>query len=93
MISLDHYGWINFSQPEPIQPDLRIGRIISIQGFKYYAITVRGELEAELSGKLLHTTFPEELPKLGDWVTLKDYDTLGYIIDARKLVAGQPSIV
>lgn len=81
MTSLHHYGRSNFFQPEQIQSDLLTGRITSIQGFKHYVITVRGELEAELSGKLLHATSVEELPKLGDWVTLKDYDTIGYIID------------
>lgn len=81
MISLDHYGWNPFFQPEKIQDDLLIGRIISIQGFKYYVITGHGEREAELSGRLLHGTPTEEIPKLGDWVTLKEYDTLGYIIE------------
>jgi ribosome biogenesis GTPase / thiamine phosphate phosphatase len=81
MISLEHYGWDTFFQPNQIQNDFIIGRVTSIQGFKYYVITVNGEMEAELSGKLLYGTSPEELPKLGDWVLLKDYDTLGYIID------------
>jgi ribosome biogenesis GTPase / thiamine phosphate phosphatase len=30
---------------------------------------------------MLHRASTEEIPKLGDWVTLKDYDTLGYIIE------------
>lgn len=81
MISLDQYGWNTFFQPEKIQDDLILGRITSIQGFKYYVITAQGEKEAELSGRLLHGTSAEEIPKLGDWVTLKEYDTLGYIIE------------
>ncbi|MEK6782854.1 MAG: ribosome small subunit-dependent GTPase A [Bacteroidota bacterium] len=81
MTSLDHYGWNTFFQPEQLKDDLIIGRITSIQGFKYYVITANGEKEAELSGKLLYGASTEELPKLGDWITLKDYDTLGYIID------------
>ena len=81
MISLDQYGWNTFFQPEKIQDDLILGRITSIQGFKYYVITAHGEKEAELSGRLLHGTSAEEIPKLGDWVTLKEYDTLGYIIE------------
>ncbi len=81
MISLDQYGWNKFFQPEKIQDDLIMGRITSIQGFKYYVITAHGEKEAELSGRLLHGTSSEEIPKLGDWVTLKEYDTLGYIIE------------
>ena len=81
MTSLEHYGWSTFLQPPQLKDDLLIGRIISIQGFKYYVITANGEKETELSGKLLHIASTEELPKLGDWVTLKEYDTLGYIID------------
>jgi ribosome biogenesis GTPase len=81
MISLEQYGWDTFFQPPQLKDDLIIGRITSIQGFKYNVITANGEKEAELSGKLLHGASTEELPKLGDWVTLKDYDTLGYIID------------
>lgn len=81
MTSLEQYGWNNSFQPEQLKDDLLIGRITSIQGFIYYVITNNGEKQAELSGKLLHVAATEELPKLGDWVTLKDYDTLGYIID------------
>ena len=72
---------------ETIQPsintneNLAIGRVISIQGFKYYLITIKGETEAELSGKLMYGASPEELPKVGDWVKLMEYDQLGYIIE------------
>lgn len=82
MTSLAHYGWDNFHQPQQhTKQELAIGRIISIQGFKYYVITEHGEKEAELSGRLLYGASAEELPKLGDWVTLMDNDSLGYIID------------
>lgn len=81
MITLEQYGWSTYFQSEKIHEDLLLGRVISIQGFKYYVITAHGEREAELSGRLLHGTSSEEIPKLGDWVTLKEYDTLGYIID------------
>ncbi|MBK5279594.1 MAG: ribosome small subunit-dependent GTPase A [Bacteroidia bacterium] len=81
MKSLEQYGWDTFFQPQQLKGDLLLGRITSIQGFKHYVITANGEKEAELSGKMLHVASTEELPKLGDWVTLKTYDTLGYIID------------
>jgi len=81
MITLEQYGWSTYFQSEKIQEDLLAGRVISLQGFKYYVITAHGEREAELSGRLMHGTSTEEIPKLGDWVTLKEYDTLGYIID------------
>ncbi len=82
MTSLAHYGWDNFFLPQqPAKQDLATGRIISIQGFKYHVITENGEKEAELSGRLLYGALPEELPKLGDWVTLMNNDSLGYIID------------
>lgn len=81
MISLTEFGWSPDFQPEKMPDDLIIGRIISILGFKYYVITSNGEKEAELSGRLMHGASHDELPKLGDWVTLKEYDTMGYIIE------------
>ncbi|WP_165823924.1 ribosome small subunit-dependent GTPase A [Pseudochryseolinea flava] len=81
MISLNQYGWDHCFQSSQTQSDLLIGRVTSIQGFKYYIITIHGEKEAELSGKLLYEISAEELPKVGDWVTMKDYETMGYIID------------
>jgi ribosome biogenesis GTPase len=80
MISLENYGWNEFHQTIN-KNGLVIGRIISIQGFKYYVITANGELETELSGKLMHAASTEELPKLGDWVALMSYGSIGYVID------------
>src|SRR5690349_8809303 len=81
MISLTHFGLNETIQPINTNENLAIGRVISIQGFKYYVITIKGETEAELSGKLMYGALPEELPKVGDWVTLMEYDQLGYIIE------------
>jgi ribosome biogenesis GTPase len=55
--------------------------VISIKGFKYFLITEKGEMEAELSGKLLYGSEPENLPKVGDWVFYMDYESMGYIIE------------
>jgi ribosome biogenesis GTPase len=60
---------------------LLLGRIVSIKGFKYFVQTESGELETELSGKLLYIAENAELPKVGDWVSLMAYDTMGYVID------------
>jgi ribosome biogenesis GTPase len=83
MISLEDFGWNNFFQSNKtnIKHELSTGRITSIQGFKYFVITEKGELETELSGKLLYGASPDELPKLGDWVSLLDYGTTGYIVE------------
>jgi ribosome biogenesis GTPase / thiamine phosphate phosphatase len=78
------FGWNNFHEKDFNQSDKKefhVGRVISIQGFKYELITEKGELETELSGKLLYSSVSEELPKVGDWVRYLDYDQLGYIID------------
>ena len=84
MKTLIHYGWSSF-QAEQYDPnskkDLLPGRVITIKGFKYLLITEKGELETELSGKLLYATAPEDLPKVGDWVLYLHYDTTGYIIE------------
>jgi len=60
--------------------DLPVGRITSIKGFKYLLVSEIGEIEAELSGRLLFATDVEELPKVGDWVFYMDYGAIGYII-------------
>ncbi|MBT1701743.1 ribosome small subunit-dependent GTPase A [Chryseosolibacter indicus] len=84
MSSLKKYGWNSFHQEKfnlYHQQDHSIGRVISIKGFKYYLMTENGELETELSGKLLYGSENEDLPKVGDWVYFLDYDKSGYIID------------
>jgi ribosome biogenesis GTPase len=80
---LEDYGWNLFRQQNTIEvhPDHLVGRVISIKGFKYELITERGVQETELSGKLLYGTQPENLPKVGDWVSYLDYGDLGYIVD------------
>jgi ribosome biogenesis GTPase len=81
MSLLHQYGWNDFhlQQIEQHKEHLK-GRVVAIQGFKYHLITVQGELEAELSGRLLFGADPESLPKVGDWVSYLDYETMGYII-------------
>lgn len=83
MTSLTQYGWNNFHQEyySNSRSELSAGRVISIQGFKYILITEKGELETELSGKLLYGNDTENLPKLGDWVFFLDYGEMGYIAD------------
>lgn len=84
MTILDNYGWNNFHQQHARQfsnTELSIGRVLSIKGFKYFLITEKGELETELSGKLLYGISNEELPKVGDWVSFMGYDSMGYIIE------------
>lgn len=83
MIFLTHYGWNSFHQQHYTayqNQDQSVGRVISVKGFKYILITENGELETELSGKLLFGSDPENLPKVGDWVCYLDYGQIGYII-------------
>jgi ribosome biogenesis GTPase / thiamine phosphate phosphatase len=84
MAQLEQFGWNTFHQEnfnKYQNTDLFAGRVLSIRGFKYYLITETGELEAELSGKLLYSNDTEDLPKVGDWVSYLDYGETGYIID------------
>jgi len=84
MTRLENYGWNSFHQQSYIvnkKPGHTIGRVISIKGFKYFLITDNGELETELSGKLLFGSDSENLPKVGDWVSYLDYGEIGYIVD------------
>lgn len=82
MTTLEQFGWNQYqSFYKRSNPEWKIGRIISIKGFKHLLVTESGELEAELSGKLLYGLEPEEIPKVGDWVHYLDYETMGYIVD------------
>lgn len=83
MSTLIDYGWTNVQseQFEHFSKALSPGRIIAIKGFKYLLIAEKGELEAELSGRLLYGSAAEALPKVGDWVLYLDYDTTGYITE------------
>ncbi|HEY5824073.1 MAG TPA: ribosome small subunit-dependent GTPase A [Cyclobacteriaceae bacterium] len=85
MTLLTEYGWNDFHQNNYINinsdKELAVGRVLSIKGFKYFIVTEAGEMEAELSGKLMYGTANEELPKVGDWTLYKAYDSLAYLID------------
>ena len=84
MITLEEYGWNIFHEQNNSSrqnPEQRKGRVISIKGFKYLLITENGELETELSGKLLFGSESEDLPKVGDWVGYLDYGEVGYILN------------
>ncbi len=80
---LNQYGWCNFQSTTSFTnaTGLLVGRVISIHGFQYWLITERGQVQEELSGKLLYGAINEELPKVGDWVSFTDYETIGYIIE------------
>ncbi|MEO5602702.1 MAG: ribosome small subunit-dependent GTPase A [Cyclobacteriaceae bacterium] len=84
MSILNNYGWNNF-HPQMLKqnanPELLVGRVISIKGFKYVLISEQGEIETEISGKLMYGTEVEGLPKVGDWVLYKDYESMGYLIE------------
>lgn len=80
---LTKYGW-NQSQENfytSLRTNLLPGRVITISGFKYTLITAKGELDSELSGKLLFDHENEMLPKVGDWVLFMDYESIGYIVE------------
>lgn len=84
MVSLKDYGWNDFHQlnyNRSNHPNERVGRVISLKGFKHQLISEHGEVEAELSGKMLYGVDSEDLPKVGDWVCFLDYGDTGYIIE------------
>jgi ribosome biogenesis GTPase len=82
MTILNNYGWNAFHErnAKAEQNDLLIGRVTSVRGFKYLLISEGGEIETELSGRLLYGSQVEDLPKVGDWVLYMDYGEVGYII-------------
>lgn len=82
MSTLESFGWSRFfNEQNNKNTDLNTGRVVSIQGFIYHLITNAGELTGELSGKLLYGSDQELIPRVGDWVSYNDYDTLAYIVD------------
>lgn len=82
---LHQFGWNDFFHNHYINSnpgsDLKPGRVISLLGMKYHVVTQEGEIECELSGKLLYGIEPELLPRVGDWVYYLDYESMGYIVD------------
>ncbi len=84
METLNLYGWSDFTRNRslnPSQPDLKLGRVISLTGLTYHLVTETNVIPAELSGKLLYGTEPELIPQTGDWVYYMDYGENGYIIE------------
>lgn len=82
MNTLENFGWGQYFQPyKNNNPSFETGRVILIKALKYLLITEKGELEAELSGKLLYGVDNESMPKVGDWVFYIDYGSIGYIVD------------
>jgi ribosome biogenesis GTPase len=84
MSTLEQYGWNDFFSNhynENKNNDLKPARVISLKGHKYHLITKSGEKPAELAGKLLFGTDPENIPRVGDWIYYLDYGTEGYIVD------------
>jgi ribosome biogenesis GTPase len=84
MTSLKGFGWNDFHQHNYDQSNNRgerVGRVVSVQGFKHHVVSGSGEVEAELAGRLLYGAESEDLPKVGDWVCYLDYGQTGYIIE------------
>jgi ribosome biogenesis GTPase len=81
---LEQYGWNDFfinHYNNNHAPAFKPARVISLKGFKYHLITEKGELPAELSGKLMYASANELIPRVGDWVYYLDYETQGYITE------------
>jgi ribosome biogenesis GTPase len=84
MTKLNSYGWTDFHREmlgASNNKELSVGRVLSIKGFRYILMTEEGEIVTELSGKLMNGTSSDELPKAGDWMLFKKYDTIGYLIE------------
>ncbi|MEJ0033688.1 MAG: hypothetical protein WDO15_26620 [Bacteroidota bacterium] len=67
------FGWNDFHQHNYDQSHNHgelVGRVVSVQGFKHHLVTEKGELEAELAGRLLYGSEAEDLPKVGDWAAI-----------------------
>src|SRR5512145_1793719 len=84
METLYNYGWNDFFSNyhnSHKNSEFIPARVLSLHGFKYTLITPHGEIQAELSGRLLHGFINEELPHPGDWVYCLEYESMGYIME------------
>lgn len=84
MVELKDYGWNDFHEQNYRQSsnfNELVGRVVSVQGFKYHLATAAGEVEADLAGRMLYGAESEDLPKVGDWVCYLGYGEAGYIIE------------
>jgi len=89
MTSLTSFGWnAHFEQHfHTYQAQgLDAGRITAIEGFRHKLVTAKGTAEAMLSGALMNSVENWELPKVGDWVAFKSYDTEGIIVSVLKRI-------
>lgn len=83
---LDQYGLNEYLKSAGRQEEgSQIGsmaRVVSLQGFRYGLVTDEGDIDAELSGRLLYGSKAESLPKVGDWVRFVGYGQMGYIVES-----------
>ncbi len=83
MTSLTSYGWnIHFEQYFHTYKTqgLEAGRVTAIEGFRHKLVTAKGHVDAMLSGALMNSADNCDLPKVGDWVAFKAYDSEGIIV-------------
>jgi ribosome biogenesis GTPase len=75
--SLNVLGWDAFFQERQLREyaHCTVGRVLAENKTNYLVADDKGELLAEVSGRLLYETDEHEhLPKVGDWVYLTRYD-------------------
>ncbi len=73
--NISQYGWSRYK--EIVKQDLdsaNIARIQSVNKTNYKLLTQHGLLNGELTGQLIYTLSPHELPQTGDWVEVIIYD-------------------
>lgn len=80
---IQDYGWDEYihKHDRTHLSTNQIGRVISVRGTNYLLMSDSGELNAELTGKLLFCLSREEQPKVGDWVKFITYESLGFITE------------
>ncbi len=73
---LHTYGWPYYSQLTQSTSDLNeLGRIRTVNKTSYEVITREALLKGEVTGKLLYTAEPSEMPQTGDWVKIMPFDS------------------
>lgn len=82
LADIGYHKIMEYLSAEQIINESQIGRIISEQKERYQVITIDGEYEAEITGKIRFAAHErDDFPAVGDWVLLSLYDNNFAIIN------------
>jgi len=74
-------SWFEDHARELYRPEMKIARVTAVDRGRYMVTNENGEVHAELTGKFLHAAeSSEELPCVGDWIYMQDFDSEDFAV-------------